>query len=94
MQQAIKVGLLWFQLVQNLCWFHDIPAQATSLLTTPGTPSSDVASQGHTVLVATASGTPATPSYVPLVTPTTLQVSLFLHPCCITLVSFLYHLSI
>jgi hypothetical protein len=65
--------------VQNVYWFYDISAQAASLLTTPGTPSSDVASQGHTVLVATTQGTPSTPSYVPLVAPTTLQVSLCLH---------------
>jgi hypothetical protein len=92
MQQAIEVGHSWLQLVQNLCCFYDIPAQAASLPTTPGTPSSDVATQGHTVLVATAPGTPTTPSYVPLVTPTTLQVSLYPHTCSSVLDSFLFHL--
>ncbi|PNF43307.1 hypothetical protein B7P43_G14456 [Cryptotermes secundus] len=39
----------------------------------PGTPASDVAAQGQTLLVATAPGATTAPSYVPLVTPTTLQ---------------------
>lgn len=57
--------------------FYDIPAQAAALPTTAGAPTSDVSTQSQTLLVATAPATPATPSYAPLVTPTTLQVSIY-----------------
>jgi hypothetical protein len=54
---------------------RDAAAQAGVLPTAPGTPASDLAAQGQTLLVATTPVPTSTPSYAPLVTSTTLQVS-------------------
>jgi hypothetical protein len=74
-------------------------AQAAVLPTAPGTPASDVAAQGQTLLVATAPGATTTPSYAPLVTATTLQVSVHHPPFhiltpALTLSSYLHLLSL
>lgn len=64
------------RLVADTVLFSYIVAQAAALPTTPGAATNDLATPGQTLLVATAPVTPATPSYAPLVTPTTLQVSI------------------